>query len=222
MESFSEAPFGLGQTVKGTADDNSTLINDSWLGQIHEFPVGSKVAVARGGRARNSGRTIKAICCRNTSGAAMLPSRVITLDPTAGYHLLQRTVGYGTLHAAPHVAVVDDAIPAAGVPNNDIFWAVIEGPQNVYTPMAGGDFGGTAAGADIAVGAPLVAATGSTTSATTSGRVAGILITNATAGNSSNGYDGFRMARNLLGTALSARTTGETNALIKVNLQVRF
>lgn len=218
MDSYEIPSFNLGQSVKGTADDGTTLVNNSWLGQVHEFQAETRVAISRGGKDRKTGRTIKAICCRNTSGAALLPSRVITLDPTAGYHLMQRTVGYGTVLAAPHPAVVDDALPSAGVPDKDIFWAVVGGPQNVYTPLAGADFNG----ADIAVGNALVGATGSTTGATSSGRVTNVTFTNATAGNSSNGFDGFRMARNLLGAALSARTTGETNALCLVNLQIRY
>ncbi len=218
MQSYEIPNFGLGETVKGTADDGTTLINDAWLGQIHEFQYGSNVAISRGGKKRKTGRTVRAICIRNTSGAAMLPSRVITLDPTAGYHLLQRTLGMSTVLCAPHVAVVDDALPTAGVAQNDIFWAVIEGPQLVYTPLAGSQFNGV----DIAVGAPLVAATGSTTGATTSGRITNVTFTFATAGDTSNGFDGFRMARNLLGAALSARTTAETNALCLVNCQCRY
>ena len=65
----------------------------------------------------------------------------------------------------------------------------------------------SATGESGAAGSP-----GDTTGATTSGRVSNVTVTAATAGNTLNGYDGFKMAYAVLGRAMSARTTGETTA----------
>jgi hypothetical protein len=79
------------------------------------------------------------------------------------------------------------------------------------TPTAGADFNG-----DIAAGAPLVAATGTTSGNSTGGRVSNVTLPGQTGETAA-----FSAAANLVGYALSARTTGVTDADILVNLCLR-
>lgn len=204
---YQEPPFALGTTLKGK-DADSNLINADKLGMIFEFPVKDVSGDIRGQKSRKTGRSIRAICLRNESGITLLPKRLVQLTVTAGYYLHQSSDGYATTLGRANIALVDPYLSSTnGVPDDDIFWGIIGGPALVLVPMAGADMNG-----DITVGSWLCASTGTTTGATTSGRVSNVTFTNATAGNSSNGFDGWRMSVYAVGRALSARTTQETTA----------
>ncbi len=213
MDNLSLPPFNLGQTVKGTADDGSTLINPSWLGQVHIFQYETRQAISRGGKDRKSGRLVYAVATRNRSGIALLPKRVVRFDTTAGYANLGEVKGYCSVFAGAHNAIVDDSLPTAGVADKDIFWAIVQGPVLTLVPMVGADFNGT----DILVGAKLIASTGVTSQATSAGRVSNITFSSVTAGV-------FDASVNMIGTALSARTTAESTGAsdLLINAQIRW
>lgn len=210
---FNEPPFDLGETFDGVADDATTLINTELEGKIFEFPaVDYSASTIRGSRKPVSGRNLKAVCCRNTSGAALLGKRVGKFDEAAGYGSLYKVAGYCAVLADDAICVIDPWIPSAGVADDDLFWGIIEGPCPVLVPTAGADMNG-----DIAAHAPLVGATGATTGNSTSGRVSNVTLAGQTAGTAS-----FNMARNLLGKALSARTTQETTAGTEILVHVQI
>lgn len=208
-------PFDLGQTYRGTdLNDSSVLINAPWLGQVFEFPYETRTTGSvRGNKTRKSGRTIKAIAIRNSSGISLLPKRIVQLDTTAGVAGMQVTKGYANSWAQDNIAIVDDSLPSTGVADKDIFWAIVQGPVLTLAPMVGADFNGT----DIVLGARLIAATGVTSQATSAGRITNITFTNVTRGV-------FNCAVNLVGTALSARTTGESTGAqdLLINSQIRY
>ena len=199
-------PMNLGESLDGV-DLDSNLTNTDKLGMVYTFPANTLTGGPNRQKSVKTGRAITAVLLRNTSGAALLPKRLGQLDRTAGYAMTKNVDGYSTTLANQGVVVIDPFLPAAGVASNDIFWGIISGPAAVLVPIAGADFNG-----DIALNAPLVSSTGTTTGATTSGRVSNVTVTAATAGNTLNGYDGFKMAYAVLGRAMSARTTGETTA----------
>lgn len=207
---FSDPPMMLGQTLRGTDDGTTTgnLINSERLGQIFMLPRQTLTGGPTGQKSRSTGMPVFAVLLRNTSGAALLPSLLAQVSRTAGYKMLQECDGYSTTLANQRIVLVDDQLPSAGVADKDIFWGIIGGPALVTTSMNGTDQNG-----DIAVNAPLVAATGSTTGATTSGRVSNITLPGQTGATNS-----VTMMLGYLGTALSARTTGETNALLLANM----
>jgi hypothetical protein len=130
------------------------------------------------------------------------------LDTTAGYAGVQKVVGYTATLAPFGVVVIDPFLDANGVASNDIFWGIISGPVLCKTPIAGSSFNG-----NISVGNKLIGVTGTTTGATTSGRVG-----NASLANATSAQDAFDQAAALVGRALSARTTGETNSDILVEV----
>lgn len=220
MSELQHVPFGLGETLSGK-DADGNLINKHWLGMIAEFPVAASTANDnRGNKARLVGKTIRAVVLRNESGQTLYGGKVARLTATAGYSLITSVDGYmagGVAVANP--IVIDDRLATNGVADDDLFWGVFSGPQALSTAIGTGSGDHERA---IAVGDSLVNATGTTITATTSGRVTLPIFTAATAGNTSNGYDAFRFSNNLIGVALSAATTAQTNTAILVDTRIRF
>jgi hypothetical protein len=158
----------------------------------------------RGTKPARSGRKVTCMCVRNVAAAALLPKRLATLQKS-GVNYLGRVDGYSTLTAV-NAFPVDEFLPAAGVPVNDLFWVVIDGPATVLTDLAG------AANNVWNVGDVLTSLTAATSGATTAGRVKPQDLTGATAvlGNE---------VQNKIGYALSARTTANTGADLLVDVR---
>lgn len=204
-------PMNLGEVLDGK-DPDGNLTNEDKLGMVHTFPANTLTGGPARSKTVKTGKPITAILLRNTSGLTLLPKRLGQLSRAAGYAMIKEVDGYSTTLANTHVVLIDDNLPSSGVPDDDIFWGIISGPGLILTPITDTDFNG-----DIALGARLVAATGTTTGATTSGRVSNVTFTGATAGNTLNGFDGFKMAAGVLGRAMSARTSAETASDILVD-----
>jgi hypothetical protein len=209
---FVEPLFGLGTTLSGT-DDDGNLINDEALGTIYEFPSRDLSSSGiRGNKTRLTDRPIVAVALRNESGLTLYGKRVAKLTETAGYSLLESVDGYAAELADGNVVIIDEFLETDGVADDDIFWGIISGPVTVLTSTVGADFNG-----DIAVGSPLVAGTGSTTGNSTSGRVSNVTLAGQTAATAA-----FSMAHNLVGVALSAKTTGNTAADLLINAKLQY
>ena len=200
-------PFERGSTFY-----NGSTINSSDLGGL-QFE-GKKWAFedltytgTTGAKARRSNRTVTCMCVRNVSGIALLPKRLARLQRTGtdGRFFLGRADGYGFATAEYGVFPVDEWLPAAGVPNNDLFWVVIEGPATVLSDLA------PAASGVFNVGDAVVALTAATSQATTAGRVSAQDLTGATALLANQ-------VGNRLGRALSAATTANTNSSLLINV----
>jgi hypothetical protein len=130
---------------------------------------------------------------RNSGTFNLRPKRMVSFDSS---YYGQRVNGY-TATTGGAGFPVDELLPAAGVPPNDLFYVVVDGPAAVLTPLD--------AGADnvVNVGDILAAITAATTGATTAGRVASL---DATAATFSLGTE-----RNAIGRAISAATTANTD-----------
>lgn len=187
MESL---PFPRGTTAnEGQTPDVSVLANlegqERWTQDVNPA-----TGVVR------SAYPVLLRCVRNVAAAALLPKRLVTFQASAGYYG-SRVDGYSRLTAV-HCYPVDEYLPAAGVPVNDLFWIVIYGPALVLTDIA------ASAANLIPVGTRLVSLTAATSGATTAGRVSPQDLTGATA------LLGDQV-QNRLGFALSAATTANTN-----------
>lgn len=181
-------PFDIGSTYYGpteTIDLNN--LRGGWL-EGKEVVVPDK----HGRSSERTGFMRKLRIMRNLSGVNLVPKKVIRVSAVAlSYH--GRTDGYTNVVAQRGFAV-DEFLPAAGVRNGDLFYAVVEGPCVVKTP--------TADNAGIAINDPVTTAVG--TSAT-----------NADAGYvDKSSYAGATTAlaaqiQNRLGFALEARLAAE-------------
>lgn len=169
MSLFDDPPFALGQTLGVT----SATDGKNWVGAVKTFPdVNPITGVVRSNRVKTC------VAVRNTSGAALLPKRVVAFDTTtAGLASFTETKGYTAVTNEERVGVVDEYLPAAGVAANDVYWVTVEGPTEVAVALSG---------ADIAVGDRLAAITAVSAGATTAGRVTKSGVAAATTGAGDN------------------------------------
>jgi hypothetical protein len=202
----SEPPFELGETLQGT-DDDGNLINGSWLGQKFLFPAKPTRSSTPGAAIkRRAGRGIVAMPIRNVSGQTLYGKRLCLLDyATAGLGGGTggplTTKGYTVATGDKNCAIIDEFIETSGVADDDIFWAIIEGPVIVKMQTL------AAASSVVVAGAKLVAGSGAGTSL------------NATAGGV--GMTTAPTVDQIIGTAMSGRTTADTGAdcLIMAHIQ---
>lgn len=161
--------FGRGQTLGITAPlyeaevgDGSNLTGARKVFR-DEHPVTGVI---------NSNRTVECIAVKNTSGSALLPGQVAKFKDSA---ILTEVDGLAVA-ATTLMGVVDEYLPASGVPNNEVFWLVVRGPSTVTktatSVSAGAAYGPSAtAGSAAAQGANAQLGFAIATSATTSGRI---------------------------------------------------
>jgi hypothetical protein len=187
----------------GDTIDANNLGGVLFEGTVAVFPNRSaKTGVAPW--SRRAPDEVVAVLVRNVSGVNLLPGMMVTW--AAGY-FKKRVDGYSRTTAVWVAGVVDEHLPAAGVPTNDLFWLVVKGPTLVKTSAA--------ADAEdvIAEFGRLVALTAAaSTHSTTAGRV----IAQTDAGTDTT----LDQIQNVVGIALSANTTAQTNRslLAEVNL----
>jgi len=219
LRQLSACPFELGTSFRGTDDGTATgnLINAEILGGVWTFNNIVSVSPTGGVRKFHTDEPLVCMAVRNQSGVTAYGKRFVTAPlTTAGLTGITDFNGYCDSLAEGAIGVIDEFLSSSGVASKDICWVIISGVVTTSTPETGAAFNG-----DIAAGAELVAATAaSSTGSATGGRVSNVVFTAATAGNTSNGFDGYRMALNRLGTALSARTTGETSADLLMRVRV--
>jgi hypothetical protein len=191
-------PFPRGSTwYNGGTIDSNNLGGENLEGTIWEFE--DLDLSATGAKSLRSNKPVKCMIVRNKAGAALLPKRLVTMKATSGATFLAQVDGYADTTAESPTFPVDEWLAAAGVPDNDLFYVVIEGPATVMTPLTAD------ANNVFEVGTLLVSLTAVTSGSTTSGRVRPIDLTGATA------LLGAQIIGRI-GRALSAKTTANTNA----------
>jgi hypothetical protein len=119
----------------------------------------------------NSNRGVECICVKNTSGSALLPGQVAKFKDGS----LTEVDGLATTSTL-RMGIVDEYLPAAGVPNGEVFWLVVAGPATV-TKTSTSVAAGAAYGLSATAGSAAAQSTNPllgyalATSATTSGRI---------------------------------------------------
>lgn len=202
-----DLPFPIGKTFyNGGTIDSNNLGGAEHEGR--EFQVKDEIPAAGGIMTRRSGRIRHVRCVRNKSGIALLPKRLAT--EKAGT-LGCQVDGYGCVGGQQPVYLIDEFLPAAGVPNNDLFYVVTKGPATGLSDLAAG------ANNPINQGDALVALTAVTSQATTAGRIVSASLTGTTVTTS-----GFAANFAIFGFAMSAKTTANTNADVLIEVAGRF
>lgn len=212
-------PFKIGQTLcNGTTTIGTTPSTTSidttnaqyvqgvkdCAGKIYEVDDVQWDSTASGKPTRTSTRR-KVMAVINDSGAFLLPKRLVAMRiPTAGGDAVTKVSGYAIDLHQGGAFPVDEFLPAAGVAPNDVFYVVVEGVA-MCTTAAAGDATNVITAGDI-----LGALTGSTTGATTSGRV----FTFAAAATTNGGT----ALLNRIGRALSAKTTSQAAGDVLVQI----
>lgn len=207
-------PFVLGETFQGV-DDDSNEVNSELLGMVYRLPVPNESATD-GVLGRATERYVEAIILRNNTGGVLYGKRLGKLQDTAGHTMYQKVDGYADTLAEDGVVVIDSYLPSGGVADKKLFWGIINGPCIVKTPTVNNDFNGA-----ISVRDPLVASTASTTGTSDAGRVSKVTHVAATSGNTTAILNVFNMNYGIVGYAMSARTTGNTDADLLINATLK-
>jgi len=120
-------PFERGGTWYGDATpDANDLGGVNLLGKEWVFEdVNPTTGVAR------TGREVRCKVVRNTSGAALLPKKMVVFSTTAGEYG-KNVDGYATT-TSQEAFPVDEYLPTAGVADDDLFYIVMDGPAVVRT-----------------------------------------------------------------------------------------
>lgn len=122
-------PFPRGTTAYGgnTIDSNNLLFGNQ-IGQVRCFPDNNPNGTV------NSGLEVVAIAMRNKTAGALLPGQAVLFSSTVG-----ETGATITQSGTPNVffGIVDEYLPAAGCPVNDVCWIVVRGPvlANITTSL---------------------------------------------------------------------------------------
>jgi hypothetical protein len=125
--------YGLGNTPDlSLGAGGINLEGREYLAEVQDRKLGSSNDT--------SGRFVRLRVCRNRSAINLLPSRLVRHaigTPAAGYVLGTGTDGYCYQASDPIFGVVDEQLPAVGVPPGDLFFVVIEGPTKVISATTG-------------------------------------------------------------------------------------
>ena len=184
---------GAGRTLASSGE------MDLKLGVLKNFADRDSTSTAKVMPLRSQ-RQVTMMFVRNVSGIALLPKRLVRWK--SGYRNRQ-VDGYCTADYAEAAGVVDECLPAAGVPNYDGFWIAVKGPHLCLTALEGNENN------VIVMDDILSALTAATSQATTAGRVWCPLYNAMTATTTST----MSIALNNLGRAMTARTTANTGGL---------
>src|SRR5688572_17629021 len=140
---------------------DSASIFDKQIGQEKDF---EDINFGSNPRSRRTNHIVTRRLVKNSSGINLLPGYLVTYK--AGTNRTE-VDGYARTTAVCPVAVVDEWLPAAGVPTANYFWVTVHGPTDCITEPAAG------ANNLIPEGTKLVALTAAaSTHSTTAGRVA--------------------------------------------------
>lgn len=154
---------------------------------------------------QRSNRYVRCRIVRNMGANALLPKFNVNLvTATEGPAQYGRVDGHNRLLATYSAGIVDEYLPAAGVPQYDLCWIVVEGPTLAKVARE-------AAAANIALGDRLVSQTAVTSGSTTAGRLITQDLTGATAVL-------IAQVQNVIGRALSARTTADTSGDVLIEV----
>jgi len=198
------APFARGRTFfHGKTVDSSDLPGTSILGQVHVFQDTDPSDETK----HRSNGDVVAIAVRNVSGVALLPKTIVQFKTDA---IGKEVDGNANSYSQKVAGVVDDHLPAAGCLDDDICWIIVKGPclvKSSYTTL------GLAAAINDPVHAKTAAA--STAGATESGRF------DRNAAAAATGADALLVSQNAIGTAITARTAGDTNTDTLIDLSIR-
>ena len=138
MSVGSEAPYGVrrGQTYFDgrTPDATEGLSLEGLEGEFND----PNLATA-GVKGPRTNQKVYAKLMRNVSGGALLPKRVVKCYLSGSSNeILGQFDGYATTPGTDVIAgVLDEWLPAAGCPDDDICWVVFRGPSKVTSAAAG-------------------------------------------------------------------------------------
>lgn len=184
---------GAGRTLAATGQ------SEKLEGVVKEFNDRDSTSTALVKPLRSQ-QKVTMILVRNVSGIALLPKRLCVWKTGKRGRQVD---GYARLDHCEVAGVVDECLPAAGVPNYDLFWLAVKGPHLVRTSL-GADVTNVINEHDV-----LTALTAITSQSTTAGCCQALLY-NAMTASTTNAVS---ICLNYIGRAMTARTTANTGGV---------
>ena len=209
MPSLITAPFDLGKTYyEGQTISSSNYGGVTLEGSKCQFQNHQVLAAGTTLRLTLIDAPMLVKVVRNVSGINLLPGRMVVYKTGTNQ---KRVDGYTSTTGQEVAGIVDPFLPAAGVPDGDLFYIVLEGVVPVRRSLSN-------SAADDAEGDILYAITAATSQATTAGRFTRWVNT-FSAAETTDGTS-FKIQRNAIGLAASACTTAGTNVLSNVRVRI--
>lgn len=199
------APFARGRTFfHGKTVDSSDLPGTAVVGQVHVFQDTDPSDETK----HRSNGDVTAIAVRNVSGISLVPKRLVVFKTDA---IGKEVDGYCRSYSELCAGVVDDHLPAAGCPDDDICWIIVKGPCLVTSSFV-----------DITLAAaindPVHAKTAA--SSTAASNVAGGRWTRNAAA-AATAANALLISHNAIGTAMTSRTAGDTDTDTLIDLTIK-
>ena len=208
MSRDADLPFPIGETLyNGSTIDTNNLMGGEFIGRKYIVEDIDYASTNVGVKPKRSNRSRVIMAVRNDTGVAVLPKRIVTLKKGAG-EFLGEVDGYADFLGEAHAYPADEFMPAAGAPNNDVFWVVLEGPAMTLTPSA---WPATSPN-DITIGDEICAQTAADSN------VAANTLSGRACGRTSDYPTALTAHRVVVGKAMSAKTSGNTNADLLVEV----
>ncbi len=160
-------------------------------------------------RSRRSGGEGLFVLVRNVGALPLMPKRLVVW--ASGY-IGKRVDGYGYVPGERVAGVVDEFFTASGVPKGELFWLQVKGPCLCKLPFP------EVTEALFSAGDRLVCSTAATSQGKTQHIGGGIEKQSVTVGTS--GAAAHNMIHNVIGIALTARSSVNTNTDTLVNLDL--
>ncbi len=193
-------PFARGESYyNGETIDSNNLGGVNLEGKEFVFEVNAPDDYAA---QDPSGRYVRVKVVRNRSGTNLKPGRIAHFKAADPYEC--SVDGYCAGVGDRPAGVIDEFLPAAGVPDLDLFYVVIEGPTKVKQPGSSSDV--------LAIGDRLVPATGTSATNDDAGRVAKQAQT--TIADAATTVAAFNNIQNCIGFAAEANNSVE-DAMVK-------
>lgn len=191
---------GSGRTIDSTQTTSKAVMGIKKVFKDLDYSATSPSNTSA--KAPRSGGEVTCLLVRNSSGRALLPKSAVVWKAGA---IGKEVDGFSYVDYQPVAGIVDEWLPASGVPDKDLFWIAVKGPSIC---LKSADTNTIAYGDYVAA----ITAAASTTS-TTAGRILGIGVTNQSTSVMS-------AAMNRIGQAMSTSNTSgaSTGFLVYLDL----
>lgn len=126
-------PFDRGFTFyNGETIDTADLGGKNIEGKEYVFESNRQIDHT-GATPDPSGRPVRVKVVRNRAAVALKPGRIVTWSAASTAPFQTGVAGYATAVAGLVAGVVDEYLPAAGVPVGDLFYLVVDGPGKILS-----------------------------------------------------------------------------------------
>jgi hypothetical protein len=187
----------LGQTYYGRGTAAATPAEALSLEGYTAVFKDTTAAGAVGADTQRSAKDRVMMLVKNNSGFALLPKRLVKWDTA---YIGKRVNGYAYVDYALDVAgVIDEHLPAAGCPSNDLCWICVQGPTLVKNGLTNSN-----TSTAIALNDHIAALTAAASNAITAGAVRAIVLDATSTGLNDVSA---KVVLGVIGRALSAKTS---------------